>query len=367
MKITRLELIPIFSTREMGKTCPSDPEKSVSEHIIVRLHTDADIVGLGEMSDVPFDPTPEYVDQLRARFEPILVGKSPFDRTSILVEIQQQEWDHQVISGIEIAMYDAMGKALDVPVHQLLGGKHRDRIPFAYPLAPARTAPDVDANLARIERLLEQGHSTIRYYFGANLDEDDRFLTELRRRWGQDVLINAMDMSGRFEVDEGIEVIKRFAHYGANLFESPVKGRHFAPPEDFMRVKEAVDVPISEHVGSAEIGVGLAKNNAVDVFNVGVDWDGITECVKIFALGEMFGIKVLHGSTVELSIGTAARAHLLAAMPNVDLPCYPAGPLVYQEQVCREKVRYENGHFVVPDGPGLGVEIDEDRLTAQRL
>ena len=134
-----------------------------------------------------------------------------------------------------------------------------------------------------------------------------------------------------------------------------------------MRVKEAVDVPISEHVGSAEIGVGLAKNNAVDVFNVGVDWDGITECVKIFALGEMFGIKVLHGSTVELSIGTAARAHLLAAMPNVDLPCYPAGPLVYQEQVCREKVRYENGHFVVPDGPGLGVEIDEDRLTAQRL
>ena len=77
--------------------------------------------------------------------------------------------------------------------------------------------------------------------------------------------------------------------------------------------------------------------------------------------------KVLHGSTVELSIGTAARAHLLAAMPNVDLPCYPAGPLVYQEEVCREKVRYENGHFVVPDGPGLGVEIDEDRLTAQRL
>ncbi len=367
MKITNLELIPIFSTREMGKTCPSDPEKSVSEHVIVRLHTDADIVGLGEMSDVPFDPTPDYVKKLHTRLEPILVGRSPFDRTAILVDLKKQEWDHQVICGIEISMYDAMGKALDIPVHQLLGGKYRDRIPFAYPLGAARTKPDAEANLGRVERRLEEGHPTIRYYFGANLDMDDYFLTELRRRWGQDVLINAMDMSGRFEIEEGIEVIKRFAHYGPNLFESPVKGRHFAPPEDFMRVKEAVDVPISEHVGSTAIGVGLARNNAVDIFNVGVDWDGITECVKIFALGEMFGIKVLHGSTVELSIGTAARAHFLAAMPNVDLPCYPAGPLVYQEQVVKEKVRYEEGHIVVPDGPGLGMEIDEDRLRAQML
>jgi muconate cycloisomerase len=367
MKITRLELIPVFSTREMGKTCPSDSEKAVSQHVIVFLHTDADIIGLGEMSDVNFDPTPKVVGELQARLEPLLVGRSPFDRTAILVDLCRQEWDHQVKCAIEISIYDAMGKALDLPVHQLLGGKYRDRIPFAYPLAAARTEPDVDSNLARVERLLEQGHSTIRYYFGVNLDEDDRFLTELRRRWGNDVLINALDMSGRFEVEEGIEVIKRFAHYEPNLFESPVNGRHFAPPEDFLRVKGAVDVPISEHVGSTEIGVRLARNNAVDVFNVGVDWDGITECIKIFALGEMFGIKVLHGSTVELSIGTAARAHLLAAMPNVDLPCYPAGPLVYQEQVVKEKVRYKDGHIVVPDGPGLGVEIDVERLATQRL
>lgn len=367
MKITRLELIPIFSTREMGRTRPSDPDKSVSEHIIVRLHTDTDIVGLGEMSDVPFDPTPDYVSNLHERLEPLLVGRSPFDRTAILVDLRNQEWDHQVICGVEISLLDAVGKALDLPVYQLLGGKYRDRIPFAYPLAAARTAACVDANLARVERLLENGHSTIRYYFGANLDEDDRFLTELRRRWGQDVLINALDMSGRFEVEEGIEVIKRFAHYGPNLFESPVKGRHFAPPEDFLRVKEAVDVPISEHVGSDEIGVGLARVNAVDVFNVGVDWDGVTACMNIFALGRLFDIKVLHGSTVELSIGTAARAHLQAATPNVDLPTYTAGPLVYQDRICKEKVRYEEGHIVVPDGPGLGVEIDEERLSAQML
>ena len=54
-------------------------------------------------------------------------------------------------------------------------------------------------------------------------------------------------------------------------------------------------------------------------------------------------------------------------MPNVDFPCYPAGPLVYQEQIVRKKVAYEAGHIVVPEGPGLGMEIDEERLQAQRL
>ena len=93
----------------------------------------------------------------------------------------------------------------------------------------------------------------------------------------------------------------------------------------------------------------------------------MTACQKVFGLAEIFGIKVLHGSTVELSIGTAARAHLMAAMPNMDFPCYAAGPLVYQEQIVKERVHYEAGDIVVPDGPGVGVEVDEERLNAQRL
>ena len=93
----------------------------------------------------------------------------------------------------------------------------------------------------------------------------------------------------------------------------------------------------------------------------------MTACRKVFGLAELFGIKTLMGSTVELSIGTAARAHLAAAVPNIDFPCYPAGPLVYYEQIVKERVGYEEGHIIVPDGPGLGVELDEERLAAQRL
>ena len=133
-------------------------------------------------------------------------------------------------------------------------------------------------------------------------------------------------------------------------------------------MKQAVDVPISEHSSEASVAVRLAQHEAVDIFNLGVGYSGMTACQKTFGLAELFGIKTLLGSTVELSItGTAARAHLAAAMPNLDFPCYPSGPLVYYEQVVKERVRYEEGHIIVPEGPGLGVELDEERLAAQRL
>ena len=367
MQITSIELIPIYSTREMGRTCPSDSEKSISHHIIVRLQTDADITGLGEMSDVDFDLTPEAVNGLAIRLEPLLVGRSPLDLTAIQVNLEKQEWEHQVLAGIDIALHDAIGKALDVPVYQLFGGKYRERIPFAYPLAPCQIEADIEANLQRIEKLQDQGHPTIRYYFGINLALDERFLSELRRRWGNGVEINALDASGRFDVETAIDVIGRFAAFEPNLVESPVKGRQNAPVEDFIAVKQAVNVPISEHSSEAPAAVRLAQHEAVDIFNLGVGYSGMTACQKTFGLAELFGIKTLLGSTVELSIGTAARAHLASAMPNIDFPCYPSGPLVYYEQVVKERVRYEAGHIIVPEGPGLGVELDEERLAAQRL
>ena len=367
MKITTLELIPVFATREMGKTGPSDPEKAISKHVILFLRTDEGITGVGEMSDINFNPSPDVLKKLQARLESVLVGKNPLDLTAIQVDLFAQTWEHQVTCGVDIALHDTIGKALNVPVYQLLGGKFRDRIPFAYPIKPCSVAADVDANLARIDWIQDLGHPTIRYYFGADLALDEKFLSELRKRWGDKVEINALDASGRFEVDEAIDIIKRFSQFEPNLFESPLKGRYDRPMEDWVAVREAVDVPISEHLSEYEVAARYAANHAVDVFNIGPGYIGITATQKVFGLVEVFGLQALLGSTVEMSIGTAGRAHLAAALPNIHYPCYPAGPVVYEEQIVKERIQYEDGHIVVPDGPGLGLEIDEERLKAQML
>ena len=363
MKIASLELIPVFSTREMGRTGPADPDKAISYHVIVRLNAEG-LVGLGEMSDIDFASDPPAVERLRARLEPMLVGRDPFDLNAIRIDLSARRWDHQVLCGIDIALHDLVAKALDVPLHQLFGGKLRDRIPFSYPLARCRSDADVAANARRVEWLQGLGHNMVRYYFGADLDLDERLLSEITRRG---VEINALDASGTLDVDTAIRAIDRLAKFEPNLVESPVLGRHDAPVDDFLAVKEAVEVPIGEHIASAQVAERLARRGAIDVFNTGLGYAGFDLCVKTFALAELFGIQTLVGSTVELSIGTAARAHVAAAMPNLDLPIYPSGPLVYYEQVVKRKVRYEDGCVVVPDGPGLGVEIDEERLNAQRV
>ena len=364
MKITGLELIPVFSTREMGRSSPSDPDKAVSYHVIVRLHTGTGVVGLGEMSDIDFASDPAAVERLQAKLEPLLLGRSPFDRAAIALELQRRTWDHQVMCGIDIAVHDAVAKALDVPLYVLFGGKLRDRIPFSYPLARCQTGADVAANVERVDWLQGLGHNMVRYYFGADIELDHRLLTEIRRRG---VSVNALDASGRLDVNTAIDAIDRLAEFEPNLVESPVSGRHDAAVEDFLAVKEAVEVPIGEHIASAEVAERLARHDAIDVFNTGLGYEGFDFCIKTFALADLFSIKTLVGSTVELSIGTAARAHVAASMTNLDLPIYPSGPLVYYEQVVKEKVRYEDGHVIVPDGPGVGVELDEERLEAQRV
>jgi muconate cycloisomerase len=299
--------------------------------------------------------------------EAILIGRSPRELTALQMVLGQETWKHQVLCGVDIALHDALARVLDVPLYQLFGGKVRQRIPFAYPLAPCRDAADLEANLGRIERLQAQGHRAVRYYFGQVLAEDERFLREMRRRWGDAVELVALDASGRFTVPEAIEAVQRFAEFAPGLFESPVKGRHDAPVEDFLAVKAQTPVPISEHVADFAVAARLAQHGAIDIFNTGLGYAGIAACRKVFAVAEVFGISALMGSTVEMSIGTAARAQLAAAVPELAFPCYMAGPLVYAEDVVVEPIAYEVGHIIIPEGPGLGIELDRDRMEKLRL
>src|SRR5262249_8065629 len=119
-------------------------------------------------------------------------------------------------------------------------------------------------------------------------------------------------------------------------------------------------------VGSSETALRFAGGGAVDIFNIATCSGGLNHARKLFALAEALEIQTLIGTTQELSIGTAAQAHLGAAMPNLHWPCDPTGPHLYTEDVVRERVRYEDGFLIVPDGPGLGVEIDEERLRLLR-
>ena len=89
-----------------------------------------------------------------------------------------------------------------------------------------------------------------------------------------------------------------------------------------------------------------------------------SKAILDFAL-EM-GMGVLHGTTQELSLGTAAAAHVCASLANLEYTSYPVGPVLYTEDCTQDRIRYEDSCLVVPDSPGLGIEIDEEQLERLR-
>jgi len=204
---------------------------------------------------------------------------------------------------------------------------------------------------------LKLGFDLIRVYVGGNLDADELFLKTLQQTYGDRVTVEALDFSRALDWEQAIHAIERLAFIEPMLVESPCPDLHGKT-----RVRSAVEIPISEHCPNEEQAITFAQAGAVDVLTLGVNQRGIRRGRHLFIVAEAFGLKTLVGSTQELSLGTCAQLHLAASVPNLHFPGYMAGPAIYEEDVVVERLRYENGYLIVPEGPGLGLELDEEKL-----
>jgi muconate cycloisomerase len=123
-----------------------------------------------------------------------------------------------------------------------------------------------------------------------------------------------------------------------------------------------VDLPVSLHIHSLEYGYEAAERGACTAFNVACVSGGPTYIRRLFALAEAAGLKCFIGTDQESTLGTAAQVHVGVAVPNLDLPCDPMGPVLYTASPARERVQVEASYLCPPEGPGLGVELDEDKM-----
>ena len=154
---------------------------------------------------------------------------------------------------------------------------------------------------------------------------------------------------------------ERYRPYGFDLIESVSRGEDY---EGMAEVRKRVDVAVSEHVASYAQGMRMIRAGAVDVFNITHNSGGIWGAQRLFALADASGLQSLLSTTQELSLGTAAVAHLGATIPALEYPGDAVGPLLYLEDVVVNRIAYDGIRLVVPEGPGLGMELDEDKLAA---
>jgi muconate cycloisomerase len=361
VKIARIQLHPVVIPRRTGV---------MNQHIIVRLETDDGYTGWGEMSDLSHLPLFQMdIPNLEQSLNDLLRGKSA--RNIGLIEQELDRYypfeGHKysrsglVREGIDLALHDLLGRADGVPVSTLLGGAIRDRFKVCYPIFRMRSESEIAPNLERIQQMLELGFDLIRVYVGANVEADRRFFEQFADHFGSSLKIKSLDFSNLLDWRRSFAASEHFAELvDFMLIESVALDDDYEGMVEFRRRSRW---PISEHVHHLHHAWHLVQGGCVDILNVSpYVVGGIRACLRVIALAESARTSVLIGTTQELNLGTAAVAHLGAVARVLDYPSDNTGPELYTADVVKTPLRYENGFLVVPDGPGLGVEVDEDLL-----
>ena len=363
MRIKDLHLYPVTTPRLYGEP---------SQHVLLRMEAEDGTTGWGEMSDVSHMPAmmPDTGD-LELCLRRLLTGRDTMDINGLddlmLANFPGTRFYGKaclVRAAVSIAAHDLKAKLLGISVSDLLGGKRRSRIPICYPIFRMKSCADVADRVRLVREQYEAGFRAFRLYFGRDTDAEESLLETVCGEWGDRIKLTSLDGSGLFTVAAFLRVYRRLSRYPFESVESPVDRDDI---DAIAEVRSSIDHPVSEHVRSPEYAIRLIKQRAVDIFNISITVaGGINGMLRLFALAESANIECLIGTTQELTVATVAQAHVGAVAPRLDYASDPVGPCLYQADVTRERARFEDGDLVVPGGPGLGVDVDMDKVEAIR-
>lgn len=338
--------------------------------LIIEMETDDGLVGLGETLGGTVTKA-----LMETEITPMFLGENPFDVERMLskatfVPLYYGKCGYCAIAGLEVACYDLMGKATGLPVCRLIGGRLREEIPFAayvyHRNADREGRHRVDTTeevLARTEELVStHGFGTIKYKGGVKTAEEEiANLRAIRERFPDCRL--RYDPQAIYSPATAIRIGKAIEPLDLEYYEDPCWGN-----VAMARVREKVVIPMATNMcvidlDSAAEGLMLRSVDVIlgDIF----EWGGITAMLKLRGACEMFQVNLNYHSAGELGIATAAYLHVAAATPAL-----PHALDTHATELAGDVVKpgvislTERGTMRVPEGPGLGVELDPDRFAA---
>lgn len=362
MKISRVRAIPVCCPRRrpFGAVARSAlGPMAVSDYTIIIVETDAGISGVGEVSSVFKRRGALLRHDLENALAPAVIGEDPFRIAALGCRMDAAlDGVEEARAGIEMALWDIVGKALGTPVYNLLGGKVRDRIPLSYSVPFG--SPEQMAEFAKEK--VDAGHRTIKVKVGNAPQTDIAAVRRVREAIGPVVKLRVDGNMAWPNAKHAIQMIRAMEPYDLELVEQPL------PPHDLIglaEVRRAIDVPLmaDESIRNPRSAMDVIRHNAADIANVYVtEAGGLLAASQIFAMCEAASIPCMIGSMPELGIGTAAQIHLGVAMTNLGPDSDTCGVLYHEEDLLVTPLKIENGYAYPPEGPGLGVEIDMNVL-----
>ena len=362
MKITNIECTVIYARRRgaFGKVVRTAlGAASISEHAVVRVETDAGITGLGEICSVFEKKGRDYSTEIEQTLTQRLIGQDPFQISHLVTSMENLlPGSHPAHAAIDMALHDIVGKSLDTPVFNLLGGKVRERIALSYSI-PFGT-PDEMATFA-LERV-EEGFRTVKVKIGQSHERDVEAVRRVREAVGGDIRVRVDANMSFTDIDTAINTIHAIEPFEPELLEQPVKPKELAA---MARIRTGVKVPImaDESIWSPQDAMAVIEAGAADIANVYVaESGGIQNARRTFDVCELAGMPCMIGSMPELGIGTVAQIHLGVAMRNLKIDSDCCGALYHIDDVLHTPLRIEGGYAYAPQGAGLGIDLDEQAM-----
>lgn len=350
----------------------------IRNQLLVKVETDEGISGWGESG---LSGREKAVCGAIEHFAQFLVGRDPMLAGALWQEMYRSQYFEggrvltAAISAIDIALYDIKGRALGVPVHQLLGGRQRDRIPtFA-----TTSAPPGEAMIEQARGLIAAGWSCMRlspahhenkaqYEPRASIGQTARWMIKAREALGSDVVLG-IDYHHRLSVAEAASFCQKMPSGTLDFLEEPIRDE---TPEAYEALRRMTDIPfaIGEEFSSKWqflpfIERDIHQFNRLDICNVG----GFTEAMKVAGWSEAHYVDLMPHNPLG-PICTAATIHFSAAVANFSWLETRSAPTETHlgfdsSDFFPVQPRLEHAHYRVTDTPGLGVEVDEARLKRE--
>lgn len=391
MKITEMKLTPI-AIADPPLLNAAGLHAPYALRIVVELVTDNGLSGWGEI------PGSQKIHDALLRAQARVIGKDPFQLNEIFATLSTNTqnddrgttpWDQRysvhVQSAIEVACYDLMGKAIDRPVVDLLGGKARDRVPFAAYLfykyegaggafgfeldetatgwSAARQRPALDAEgiVAQAKAMVDHyGFKSIKLKAGVfepAIEVESIFA--LREAFGENVPLR-LDPNAVWSVETAIEWGKRLEGV-LEYYEDPVRGQ-----ESMGKVGKAVNLPMATNMCTTsfdDLPGSVQWQSENIILSDHHFWGGLRSSHELARFCATFGRGMSMHSNSHLGISLAAMVHLAASIPNLTYDCDTHYPWQDGADIVVNPLRFEDGAVAVPQAPGLGVEIDRDMLA----
>ncbi|HKY21357.1 MAG TPA: muconate cycloisomerase family protein [Vicinamibacterales bacterium] len=333
--------------------------------VVVRIGTDNGVVGIGE-AIAPCGPwwSGDSVEAMKQTLDhhlaPLLIGERVLDAHRVAAKLRRTVRNNAFAkAGVEMAMLDAAGKLLGVPVHVLLGGKFRESLPVAWPLATG----DVRQELEEAQGMLADGKAgAFKLKMGALPFEKDisRAVTIARELGGRAQV--RVDPNEAWDEATTMRALEPLEDAGVTIIEQPVARWNL---DAMARINQRCRcvLLIDEGVQTVHDMVEVTKRAAAGMVSLKIMKTGGIRAARTMAeMASASGLPVYMGTFLETSIGTAANMQLAASLEALPYGGEVIGPLLLEEDLCVENAQYREHALWLPSGPGLGVTLDEAQM-----